>query len=186
VSTIETNDTERRDFLYIATGAVGAVGAALTAWPFIDQMNPDAAVLALSSIEVDLSPLEEGQSIVVKWRGNPVIIRYRTAKEIEEAKAVAISDLPDPDARNANVKDGDPATDINRVVDGKEQFLVMLGVCTHLGCVPIGDAGIYNGWFCPCHGSHYDTAGRIRKGPAPENLPVPPIEYLSDTKIRIG
>ncbi|MDH3741070.1 MAG: ubiquinol-cytochrome c reductase iron-sulfur subunit [Hyphomicrobiales bacterium] len=186
MSTIETNDTERRDFLYIATGAVGAVGAALTAWPFIDQMNPDAAVLALSSIEVDLSPLEEGQSIVVKWRGNPVIIRYRTAKEIEEAKAVAISDLPDPDARNANVKDGDPATDINRVVDGKEQFLVMLGVCTHLGCVPIGDAGIYNGWFCPCHGSHYDTAGRIRKGPAPENLPVPPIEYLSDTKIRIG
>jgi len=186
VSTIETNDTERRDFLYIATGAVGAVGAALTAWPSIDQMNPDAAVLALSSIEVDLSPLEEGQSIVVKWRGNPVIIRYRTAKEIEEAKAVAISDLPDPDARNANVKDGDPATDINRVVDGKEQFLVMLGVCTHLGCVPIGDAGIYNGWFCPCHGSHYDTAGRIRKGPAPENLPVPPIEYLSDTKIRIG
>ncbi|NNE21850.1 MAG: ubiquinol-cytochrome c reductase iron-sulfur subunit [Rhizobiales bacterium] len=186
MSTIETNDTERRDFLYIATGAVGAVGAALTAWPFIDQMNPDAAVLALSSIEVDLSPLEEGQSITVKWRGNPVIIRYRTAKEIEEAKAVAIETLPDQQARNANVKEGDQATDINRVVDGKEQYLVMLGVCTHLGCVPIGDAGEYNGWFCPCHGSHYDTAGRIRKGPAPENLPVPPTEYLSDTKIRIG
>ena len=186
MSTIETNDTERRDFLYIATGAVGAVGAVLTAWPFVDQMNPDAAVLALSSIEVDLSPLEEGQSIIVKWRGNPVIIRYRTAKEIEEAKAVSMDDLPDKQARNANVKDGDPATDINRVVDGKEQYLVMLGVCTHLGCVPIGDAGKYNGWFCPCHGSHYDTAGRIRLGPAPENLPVPPIEYLSDSKIRIG
>lgn len=186
MSTIETNDTERRDFLYIATGAVGAVGAALSVWPFIDQMNPDASVLALSSVEFDLSPVEEGQSVVIKWRGNPVIIRHRTAKEIEESKSVAMSDLIDPLARNANVSDGDPATDINRVVGDKEKFLVMLGVCTHLGCVPIGDAGDFNGWFCPCHGSHYDTAGRIRKGPAPENLPVPPYEYLSDTKIRIG
>ena len=186
MSTIDTNDTDRRDFLYIATGAVGAVGAALTAWPFIDQMNPDASVLALSSIEVDLTPIAEGQNITVKWRGNPVIIRHRTAAEIEEANKVSMDDLPDPIARNANVPDGDPATDANRVVDGKAQYLVMLGVCTHLGCVPIGDAGDYDGWFCPCHGSHYDIAGRIRFGPAPTNLPVPPYSYLSDTRIKIG
>ena len=186
MSTIDSNDTDRRDFLYIATGAVGAVGAALTAWPFIDQMNPDASVLALSSIEVDLTPIAEGQNIVVKWRGNPVIIRHRTAAEIEEANKVEIETLPDPLARNDNVADGDPATDANRVVDGKTQYLVMLGVCTHLGCVPIGEAGEFDGWFCPCHGSHYDIAGRIRKGPAPTNLPVPPYTYLSDTKIRIG
>ncbi len=186
VSTVDSTQEGRRDFLYIATGAVGGVGAVLAAWPFIDQMNPDASVLALSSIEVDLSPIEEGQSITVKWRGNPVIIRHRTPKEIEESKQVPIVDLPDPEARNANIADGAPATDENRVVDGKEQYLVMLGVCTHLGCVPIGDAGDYNGWFCPCHGSHYDTAGRIRLGPAPENLLVPPFSYLSDSKIRIG
>jgi ubiquinol-cytochrome c reductase iron-sulfur subunit len=149
-------------------------------------MNPSASVLALASIEVDLSPVEEGQSITVKWRGNPVIIRHRTAKEIDEAKAVPIADLPDPDARNANVADGSEATDANRVVDGKEQYLVQMGVCTHLGCVPIGNEGEYDGWFCPCHGSHYDTAGRIRKGPAPENLPVPEYKYLSDAKIQIG
>ena len=186
MSTSETSDTDRRDFLYITTGAVGAVGAAFTAWPFIDQMNPDASVLALSSIEVDIASLAEGQSITVTWRGNPVIIRHRTAKEIEEAKNVSMDELIDPQARNANVADSADATDINRVVDGKEKILVMLGVCTHLGCVPIGDAGEYDGWFCPCHGSHYDTSARIRKGPAPENLPVPEYQYLSDTKIRIG
>ncbi len=186
MSTVESTETGRRDFLYIATAAVGGVGAVMTAWPFIDQMNPDASVLALSSVEVDLGPIEEGQSITIKWRGNPVIIRHRTPKEIEDAKAVPIADLPDPQARNANVADSAEATDINRVVDGKEKFLVMLGVCTHLGCVPIGDAGDYNGWFCPCHGSHYDTAGRIRLGPAPENLPVPPFSYLTDTRIKIG
>jgi len=186
VSTAEAPDEDRRDFLYIATGAVGAVGAASLAIPLIDQMNPSASVLALASIEVDLSPIEEGQSITVKWRGNPVIIRHRTAKEIEEAKSVNIADLPDQDARNANVADGSAATDENRVVDGKTQYLVQMGVCTHLGCVPIGDEGEYDGWFCPCHGSHYDTAGRIRKGPAPENLPVPEYKYLSDTKIQIG
>ena len=158
----------------------------MAAWPFVDQMNPDASVLALSSVEIDLGPIEEGQSIVIKWRGNPVIIRHRTAKEIEEANAVPIDDLADRQARNANANDSADASDANRVVDGKAQYLVMLGVCTHLGCVPIGDAGEFNGWFCPCHGSHYDTAGRIRKGPAPENLPVPPYSYLSDTKIRIG
>jgi ubiquinol-cytochrome c reductase iron-sulfur subunit len=186
VSTAEHADTSRRDFLFIATGAVGAVGTALTVWPFIDQMNPDASVLALASIEVDLTPIAEGQGITIKWRGNPVFIRHRTAKEIEEAKAVNLADLKDPLARNENVKDGDPATDVNRVVGGKEEIIVMMGVCTHLGCVPLGQQGDFGGWFCPCHGSHYDTAGRIRKGPAPENLLVPKYEYLSDTKIRIG
>ncbi|MGE0240437.1 MAG: ubiquinol-cytochrome c reductase iron-sulfur subunit [Parvibaculaceae bacterium] len=186
MSTAEHADPNRRDFLYIATGAAGAVGAALVAWPFIDQMNPDASVLALASIEVDIAPIAEGQSITIKWRGNPVFVRHRTAKEIEDAKAVPIADLPDQDARNANVKEGDPATDVNRVVDGKEKILVMMGVCTHLGCVPLGQQGDYGGWFCPCHGSHYDTAGRIRKGPAPQNLPVPKYTYISDSKISIG
>ena len=186
MSTAEHADANRRDFLYIATGAASAVGAALVAWPFIDQMNPDASVRALATIELDLGPIAEGQSITVKWRGNPVFVRHRTAKEIDEAKAVPIEDLPDPDARNANVKEGSPATDVNRVVGGKEQYLVMMGVCTHLGCVPLGQQGDYDGWFCPCHGSHYDTAGRIRKGPAPQNLAVPKYEYISDTKIRIG
>ena len=195
MSTADHADVNRRDFLYIATGAVGAVGVALAAWPFISQMNPDQSVLALASIEVDLTPIAEGQAVTVKWRGNPVFIRHRTAKEIEAAKAVSLEELPDRNARNANVKDGDPATDENRVVGGKEKFLVMMGVCTHLGCVPIGNDGDYavvegsaktGGWFCPCHGSHYDTAGRIRKGPAPENLFVPAYTYLTDTKIRIG
>ena len=195
MSTAEHAETNRRDFLFIATGAVGAVGAALTAWPFINQMNPDASVRALASVEVDLAPIAEGQEITIKWRGNPVFIRHRLAAEIEAAKAVSVSDLPDPLARNANVGDGDEATDVNRVVAGKEQFLVMMGVCTHLGCVPIANEGDFavvegsskhGGWFCPCHGSHYDTAGRIRKGPAPQNLPVPQYAYLTDTSIRIG
>lgn len=186
MSTLEEAETGRRDFLYIATGAVGAVGAGLTAWPLVDQMNPAADVLALAAIEFDLSPLEEGQGVVIKWRGNPVIVRHRTAKEIEEAKKVPLAELKDKEARNDNVKDGAPATDANRVVDGKEKYIVMLGVCTHLGCVPIGEAGDYKGWYCPCHGSHYDTAGRIRRGPAPTNLPVPEYAYISDTKIRIG
>jgi ubiquinol-cytochrome c reductase iron-sulfur subunit len=196
VSTAEHAEVNRRDFLYIATGAVGAVGVALTAWPFINQMNPDASVLALASVEVDLAPIAEGQAITIKWRGNPVFIRHRTGPEIEAAKAVKMEDLKDPISRNANVKDANaPATDENRVVGGKEAFLIMMGVCTHLGCVPLGNEGDYavvegaqkeGGWFCPCHGSHYDTAGRIRKGPAPENLHVPVYNYLSDTKIRIG
>ena len=195
MSTAEHAETNRRDFLYIATGAVGAVGAALTAWPFINQMNPDASVRALASIEVDLSPIAEGQEITIKWRGNPVFVRHRLPAEIEAAKAVPVSELRDPLARNANVPDSDEATDVNRVVGGKEQFLVMMGVCTHLGCVPIPNEGEFTavvegakhgGWFCPCHGSHYDTAGRIRKGPAPQNLPIPQYSYLSDTQIRIG
>jgi ubiquinol-cytochrome c reductase iron-sulfur subunit len=149
-------------------------------------MNPDASVRALATIEVDLAPLAEGQSITVKWRGNPVFIRHRTPKEIEEAKAVGIGELVDPLARNENVPENDPATDVNRVVGGRENFIVMMGVCTHLGCVPIGEQGEFGGWFCPCHGSHYDTAGRIRKGPAPQNLLVPKYQYVSDTKIVIG
>jgi ubiquinol-cytochrome c reductase iron-sulfur subunit len=187
--------TNRRDFLMIATGAVAGVGAVATVWPFVSQMNPDAAVLALASIEVDISAIAEGQEVVLKWRGNPVFVRHRSKAEIDAAKAVQLSDLKDPLARNANVKDGDEASDENRVVGGKENFLVMMAVCTHLGCVPIGNSGDFavvqgnsktGGWFCPCHGSQYDTAGRIRKGPAPENLAVPPYKYLSDTKIQIG
>jgi len=187
VSTAEhAENPNRRDFLYIATGAVGAVGAALTIWPFIDQMEPDASVLALATVELDLAPIAEGQSVIIKWRGNPVFVRHRTKKEIDDAKAVPLDRLVDPLARNANLKENAPATDENRVINGKEQYLVQVGVCTHLGCVPIGQAGDYGGWFCPCHGSQYDTAGRIRRGPAPENLAVPKYEYISDTKIRIG
>ena len=191
----DVEDAGKRDFLYIATGAVGAVGAAMVAWPLINQMNPDASVKALATIEVDLAPIVEGQAVTLKWRGNPVIVRHRTKAEIAAAKAVKIEDLVDPIARSANVKDGEAATDANRVVGGKEQYLVMMGVCTHLGCVPQGNLGDYGvvegsvktgGWFCPCHGSHYDTAGRIRLGPAPENLPVPKYQYLTDSKIRIG
>lgn len=186
MSTVDSIESNRRDFLYIATGAAGAVGTALTAWPFIDQMNPDASVLAVSTIEFDIAPIAEGQSVTIKWRGNPVFIRHRTAKEIDEAKAVPIADLVDPQARNANLPEAAEATDENRVVGGKERMLVQVGICTHLGCVPLGQQGDYGGWFCPCHGSHYDTAGRIRKGPAPQNLPVPKYAYISDTKIRIG
>jgi ubiquinol-cytochrome c reductase iron-sulfur subunit len=176
----------RRDFLYIATGAAGVVGAALTAWPLVDQMNPDAAALALASIEVDVSSIGVGQSLTVKWRGKPVFIRNRTEKEIEEAKQVPLAELKDPAARNDNLPASANAADTNRSAKGKENWLVMLGVCTHLGCVPLGQQGIYGGWFCPCHGSQYDTAGRIRQGPAPENLLVPKYEFISDTTIRIG
>src|SRR6185295_10170229 len=186
VSTAEAAEGSRRDFLYIATGAVGVVGAAFALWPFIDQMNPDASVRALASIEVDLAPIAEGQSITVKWRGNPVFVRHRTQKEIEEAKSVPLDELKDDLARNENLPYDAPATDENRSAKDKPQYLLMVGVCTHLGCVPLGQAGDYDGWFCPCHGSHYDTAGRIRKGPAPENLAIPKIEFVSDTTVRIG
>jgi ubiquinol-cytochrome c reductase iron-sulfur subunit len=169
-----TVGTTRRDFLYIATAAVGAVGTAATIWPLIHQMNPDASVLALASIDVDLTPIAEGQIITVKWRGKPVFISHRTKKEIEEARAVPLAQLPDPQPDQARVK------------QGKDQWLVLIGVCTHLGCVPLGHQGDYDGWFCPCHGSHYDTSGRIRRGPAPLNLELPQYEFVSDTSIRIG
>ena len=167
----------RRDFLYLATGAMTIVGGGLAAWPLIIQMNPSADVLALSSTEVDLSPIEVGQSITVVWRGKPVFIRRRTAKEIAEAKADDAADLPDPQA------------DTDRVQ--KPEWLIVVGICTHLGCIPLGQKtaeprGDYGGWFCPCHGSHYDTSGRIRKGPAPENLAVPQYAFLTDAKIKIG
>ncbi|MBO6816219.1 MAG: ubiquinol-cytochrome c reductase iron-sulfur subunit [Rhizobiaceae bacterium] len=176
----------RRDFLYIATGAMGAIGAGAVAWPLIRQMSPDASTLALASIEVDVSAIEPGQAITVKWRGKPIFIRNRTDKEVEEANSVELSDLKDPVARVAD-DEGIPATDLNRSAgEGKENWIVMIGSCTHLGCVPVGLAGDFNGWFCPCHGSHYDTAGRIRKGPAPLNLLIPPYEFVSDDTIKIG
>ncbi len=173
----ENRDNKRRDFLQLSTITLGAVGTAAFIWPFLKSMNPAEDTLALGTTEVDISSIEEGQSITVKWRGKPVFIRKRTKTEIEEAKAVNISDLKDPEQ------------DVNRVK--KEEWLILVGVCTHLGCVPLGQKltdtkGEYNGWYCPCHGSHYDTSGRIRKGPAPENLPVPPYSFLNDTTIKIG
>jgi ubiquinol-cytochrome c reductase iron-sulfur subunit len=185
--TANENEPTRRDFLYIATGAMGAVGAAAAAWPFIAQMNPDASTRALASIEVDVSAIEEGQAITVRWRGKPVFIRNRTAKEIEEAKAVPLAELKDPMAENDNLDPTAPATFENRSGgEGKENWIVMIGSCTHLGCVPVGTSGDFGGWFCPCHGSHYDTAGRIRRGPAPRNLDIPVFAFASDTVIRIG
>ena len=169
-----TAGTTRRDFLYIATAAVGAVGTAAAVWPLIHQMNPDASVLALASTEVDLSPIAEGQIVTVKWRGKPVFISHRTKKEIDEARETPLSQLPDPQPDQARVK------------EGHDQWLIVVGVCTHLGCVPLGQSGDFGGWFCPCHGSHYDTAGRIRRGPAPQNLPVPTFEFVSDTVIQVG
>jgi ubiquinol-cytochrome c reductase iron-sulfur subunit len=168
-------DSSRRDFLILTAQGLGAVGAGALLWPFIDSMNPSADVLAMASTEVDLGPVAEGQEIKVMWRGKPVFIRHRTAKNIEEANAVDVTTLRDPQADSA------------RVQKGKEQWLIMVGVCTHLGCVPLGNgSGDYDGWFCPCHGSHYDSAGRIRKGPAPKNLLIPEYTFLSDTKVKIG
>ncbi|WP_018234707.1 ubiquinol-cytochrome c reductase iron-sulfur subunit [Ensifer sp. BR816] len=182
-----TVEPTRRDFLYLVTGMAGLVGAGAATWPFIDVMRPDASTLALASIEVDVSSLVEGMSLTVKWRGRPVFIRNRTRQEIEAAKATALDDLKDPVARNANLADDQPATDLARSAgEGRENWIVMIGVCTHLGCVPIGQAGDFGGWFCPCHGSHYDTAGRVRKGPAPENLAIPHFEFTSESVVRIG
>ncbi|GGF85768.1 MULTISPECIES: ubiquinol-cytochrome c reductase iron-sulfur subunit [Rhizobium] len=181
------SEPTRRDFLYLTTGMAGAVGAAAVAWPFIDQMRPDASTLALASIEVNVAALQPGMSLTVKWRGKPVFIRNRTPKEVEEANAVQLSDLKDPVARNANIAADAEATGLDRSAgEGKENWIVMIGSCTHLGCVPLGQSGDFNGWFCPCHGSHYDTAGRIRKGPAPQNLAIPTFAFASDTVIRIG
>lgn len=177
MATTDTDEPTRRDFLYVATGAFATIGVLGIAWPLIDQMNPDASALALASIEVDISSIEVGQSVTVKWRGKPVFIRRRTAKEIEEADNVDLLDLRDPQ------------TDEQRVI--KPEWLIMVGICTHLGCVPKGqqvsdEKGDYDGWFCPCHGSHYDTSGRIRRGPAPLNLEVPDYAFLTDDRIKIG
>lgn len=178
----ETTGTEttRRDFLMLATGAAGIVGAGAVLVPLISQLAPDAQTVAAGApIDLDLSPIAEGQAIKLFWRGKLIFVRHRTKKEIDEARAVNVATLPDPQ------------TDQARVKEGHEQFLVVYGNCTHLGCVPLGNApgdnkGDYDGWFCPCHGSHYDLSGRIRKGPAPLNLPVPPYAFTADAKIRIG
>ncbi len=168
----EDKKTNRRDFIFTASYALGAVGVGAAVWPLIDQMNPDASVKALASTEVDISGVERGQSITVLWRGKPVFIRRRTDDEIAKAKEVDLKELKHPE------KDEDRAKD--------PEWLVMLGVCTHLGCVPLGDKGEYGGWFCPCHGSHYDTSGRIRKGPAPTNMEVPKYEFVNSNTIKIG
>jgi ubiquinol-cytochrome c reductase iron-sulfur subunit len=185
VSQADDHAGTRRDFLYYATAGTGAVAAGAVAWPLVNQMNPSADVLALSSIRVDVADVEPGTQLTVKWLGKPVFIRRRTQEEIDEARAVALADLPDPVAQNDNLGSVD-ASDENRTLDEAGEWLVMMGVCTHLGCVPLGDAGDFGGWFCPCHGSHYDTAGRIRKGPAPTNLPVPVAEFVDETTIKLG
>ena len=168
----EDKKTNRRDFIFTASYALGAVGVGAAVWPLIDQMNPDASVKALASTEVDVSGVEKGQSITDLWRGKPVFIRRRTEEEIVKAKDVKLEDLPHPETDEERAKN--------------PEWLVMLGVCTHLGCVPLGDKGGYGGWFCPCHGSHYDTSGRIRKGPAPTNMEVPKYEFVNSNTIKIG
>ena len=167
----------RRDFIVVASNTMMAVGAAAVVYPLIDQLNPSADTLALASIEVDISGIAEGQAITIKWRGKPVFIRRRTPEEITLASNVALDDLRDPETDEARVQ--------------RPELLILEGICTHLGCVPLGQKpsevkGDYDGWFCPCHGSHYDTSGRIRRGPAPTNLPVPPYEFLSDSIVKIG
>jgi ubiquinol-cytochrome c reductase iron-sulfur subunit len=177
MTTVATTVAEptRRDFLFIATGAVGAVGVASAIWPFISQMAPDAATIAAGApVEVDLAPISEGQIVKLFWRGKLIFVRHRTADEIKTAENTPLSDLKDPEADSA------------RVQKGHSQWLIVYGSCTHLGCVPLGNEGPYHGWMCPCHGSIFDTSGRIRQGPAPTNLPVPPYAFLSDSKIQIG
>ncbi len=184
-------DRDRRDFLLVSASVFPAVGTAIAMWPFIAQMNPDANTLALANIEVDLKPVKPGQAITVLWRGKPVFVRRRTPEEIAAAKAVPIADLIDRVARNPGVPENAPASDENRTKPGHEEWLVVIGICTHLGCVPQGQTpmqnrGDYGGWFCSCHGSQYDTAGRVRKGPAPANLGVPAYYFVNDAKIMIG
>ncbi|MBN9247038.1 MAG: ubiquinol-cytochrome c reductase iron-sulfur subunit [Hyphomicrobium sp.] len=189
--TTDALEPNRRDFLVVAGNAFAAVGAASLLWPFIQQMNPDASTKALSSVEIDLSPVKEGQALTAMWRGKPIFIRNRTKKEVEAAENVDVKTLPDDNARNENLTGDEPGTDANRTIKGHENWIVLIGICTHLGCIPKGqsmgdDRGEYGGWFCPCHGSTYDTSGRIRKGPAPRNLEVPPYAFATDTKIKIG
>ena len=173
--TTPTAEPTRRDFLFIATGATAAIGVAAVAWPFIAQLAPDAQVIAAGApIEVDLAPIAEGQIVRVFWRDTLIFVRHRTAEEIAQAQDTPLSDLPDPEP------------DSDRVVEGREQWLIVYGNCTHFGCVPLDFQGQYRGWFCPCHGSVFDTSGRIRSGPAPINLPLPPYEFVDDTTIIIG
>lgn len=170
--TKEEEGHTRRDFLVLTAGAGAAIGAVGLVWPLIDSMNPAADTLALASTEVDLTPVEPGQILTVVWRGKPVFIRHRTDDEVAEADAVDVNKLPDPQPDSDRVQ--------------RKEWLVVVGICTHLGCVPLGNQGDFDGWFCPCHGSHYDTSGRIRKGPAPANLVVPEYAFLDDNTIRIG
>ena len=186
MSHAEDTEGTRRDFLYYATAGAGAVTAGAAIWPLVDQMNPSADVLALSSIRVDVSGVEAGTQLTVKWLGKPVFIRRRTEEEIADARSVEVSELPDQLADNANVPADADASDENRTLDEAGEWLVMMGVCTHFGCVPLGDAGDFGGWYCPCHGSHYDTSGRIRKGPAPRNLAVPTAEFVDESTILLG
>lgn len=187
MSQAEEHEGTRRDFLYYATAGAGTVTAAAAIWPLVDQMNPSADVQALSSIPVDVSGVAEGTQLKVKWQGKPVFIRRRTQAEIDDARATDLSELPDPIARNDNIEADADAADENRSLDEGGEWLVMIGVCTHLGCVPLGDgAGEFGGWFCPCHGSHYDTSGRIRKGPAPENMPVPKARFEGEATLVLG
>ena len=185
MSETESKEPSRRDFIYVASAAAGAITTGAAVWPLIDQMNPSADVQALASIEVDVADVEPGSQITVKWLGKPVFIRRRTEEEIESARAVDLKTLPDPLSDNENKPDMD-ASDKNRSLDEAGEWLVMVGVCTHLGCVPLSEAGDFNGWFCPCHGSHYDTSGRIRKGPAPKNLLVPKAAFIEDLIIKLG
>ncbi len=186
MSHAEDHEGTRRDFLYYATAGAGVVTTGAAVWPLINQMNPSADVQALASIRVDVSGVAQGTQLTVKWRGKPVFIRRRTPEEIEAARNTPLEDLVDQDAENAN-KPGAPATDENRALTEDGEWLVMIGICTHLGCVPLGDgAGEFGGWFCPCHGSHYDTAGRIRKGPAPRNLDIPVAAFVDETTIKLG
>ena len=167
-------DGSKRDFMIFAANGMAVVGAASAAWPFIDSMNPAADVLSLASTEVDISSVEPGAGVSVLWRGKPIFIRRRTATELKEIREVDITTIPDPES------------DSDRVKKGKEEWLVVIGSCTHLGCVPIKNSGEYGGWFCPCHGSHYDVSGRIRKGPAPKNLFIPPYKFIDQNTILIG
>ncbi|MDO9524987.1 MAG: ubiquinol-cytochrome c reductase iron-sulfur subunit [Gemmobacter sp.] len=176
----------RRDFLYYATAGAGAVATGAAVWPLVNQMNPSADVAALSSIFVDVSSIEPGTQLTVKYLGKPVFIRRRMPEEIEAAREVPLADLIDTESRNPN-KVASDASDPNRAMDAAGEWLVMIGVCTHLGCVPIGNgSGDFGGWFCPCHGSHYDSAGRIRRGPAPENLHIPVAEFVDESTIKLG
>ncbi len=189
MSHVDDDGGSRRDFLYVATGAAGAITVGAAVWPLVNQMNPSADVQAMASIQVDVSAVEPGTQLTVKFLGKPVFIRRRTPQEIEEAIADLggdVSPLGDQNARNPNLPPDALAVDENRVLEGNEEWLVMIGVCTHLGCVPLGNAGEFGGWFCPCHGSHYDRSGRIRKGPAPENLHIPVAKFVSENVIELG
>jgi len=175
----EAVDDDKRDFIFIATGTAAAAGAGLLGWPLVAQMGKAADTLAAGSIEINLANIVEGQQLKMLWRGKPVFVRHRTAKEIQAAEATNVADCPDPQEDSERL-----IAKPNGTVDPR--FLVMIGVCTHFGCIPVGEAGDFDGWYCPCHGSHYDTSGRIRKGPAPKNMEIPDYTYISDTVIKVG